>query len=110
MLNYPKDIEVEITFLSTNDGGRKYPARSGEYRPQFYYNGHDWDAIHVYPEKEWVYPGETTVAYLSFLNPQVHIGKIQFGMNFLIREAQRVVAKGYVKRILDLPKRARTEM
>ncbi len=36
--SYPPDIEAEITFVPTEQGGRKTPAFSG-YRPQFYYDG-----------------------------------------------------------------------
>ena len=42
--DYPKDIEAEITFLTSEEGGKKLPVFSG-YRPQFYYDGHDWDAV-----------------------------------------------------------------
>ena len=60
------DIEVQMTFLPTEAGGRKTPALSG-YRPQFHYNGHDWDALHNYGEVTEVHPGETVTAYLTFL-------------------------------------------
>lgn len=59
---FAKDIEVEITFLPTEAGGRKGPAFSG-YRPQFYYDGHDWDAHQIYPDVEQASPGDTVRAY-----------------------------------------------
>jgi translation elongation factor EF-Tu-like GTPase len=98
---YPPDIEVRLIFLPTDKGGRRTPARSG-YRPQFYYNGNDWDAVHTYPDKELVYPGETVRAFLSFLTPQNHVGKLRPGMEFQCREGQRRVAKGVVLKILVL--------
>lgn len=55
-MSYYKDIEVEITFLRTEEGGCRSPRISG-YRPQFYYNGHSWDAIHTYIDADLVYPG-----------------------------------------------------
>jgi len=39
----PRDIEAEITLFPTEHGGRQHPV-SNDYRPQFYYAGHDCDA------------------------------------------------------------------
>jgi translation elongation factor EF-Tu-like GTPase len=44
-VSWPEHIEVELTFLLTEHGGRQMPVTSG-YRPQFDYGGHDWDAVH----------------------------------------------------------------
>jgi len=91
----PRDIEAEIYFLTTEEGGRKGPAFN-DYRPQFYYNGHDWDAPHEYPDVQQVNPGDTVRAYLAFLSPHEHVGKVHVGMEFLIREGTRTVGKGKV--------------
>jgi translation elongation factor EF-Tu-like GTPase len=64
----------------------------------------DWDAIHTYPDNEFVYPGQTARVILSFLNPREHVGKLWPGKTFQCREGQRVVANGIVLRILDLDK------
>lgn len=101
----PKDIEAEIYFLKTEEGGRKTPAKNN-YRPQFFYNGHDWDAPHFYPDVEEVYPGETVRAYLGFLSPKEHFGKIYVGMEFLVREGSKTVAKGRVTKIIELEQSA----
>ena len=100
---YPPDIEAKITFLTTEEGGRKTPAYSG-YRPQFYYDGHDWDAIQNYVGVSEVYPGQTVTAQLSFLTPECQIGKLYPGKDFLVREGQRIVAHGKITKILDLEK------
>ena len=105
--DYPKDVESEITFLTPEEGGRSTPVMSG-YRPQFYYDGHDWDAIHNYPdEQEPVCPGQTVTVYLSFLSPQYQVEKIYPGKEFLIREGARVVGRGRVTKILELEKSAK---
>jgi elongation factor Tu len=101
-----RDIEVEITFLPTAHGGRSGPAFSG-YRPQFYYAGHDWDAEHEYPDSESVQPGQTVRAYLTFLSPQEHVGKLHPGKAFLIREGNKTVGYGSVLAILNLESSAR---
>ena len=103
---WAKDIEAEITLLTTEEGGRQGPAFSG-YRPQFYYDGHDWDAVHSYIGVESVYPGQTVMAYLSFVSPQYHVGKLYPDKEFLLRKGQRVVGKGRVTKILELEESAK---
>ena len=103
---YPTDVEAEIYFLTTAEGGRHTPCTSG-YRPQFYYDGHDWDAIQNYPgEQEPVHPGDTVTAYLSFLSPHYHVGNLFPGKEFLLREGARTVGRGRITKILDLEKSA----
>lgn len=103
--DYLNDIEAEITLLTTEEGGRKTPAFSG-YRSQFYYDGHDWDAVQNYIGVTEVYPGQTVTAQLAFLSPQCHVGKLFPGKEFLLREGQRVVGRGKVTKILNLEKSA----
>jgi translation elongation factor EF-Tu-like GTPase len=81
-------IEAEIRFLGTEEGGKKKPARSG-YRPQFHYEGHDWDAVHEYPDVDQAAPGQTVRALLSFLSPEEHRGRVHPGMSFEIREGRK---------------------
>ena len=85
MKQLPKDIEVEIEFLRHEHGGREKSAFSG-YRPQFFYNGNDWDAVHEYIATETVEPGERVKAYLAFLSPQEHEGKVYPSMPFLVTQ------------------------
>jgi translation elongation factor EF-Tu-like GTPase len=90
-----RDVAVEIEFLPTEQDGRSSAVRSG-YRPQLYYDGHDWDASHEYPDVEEVRPGEQVRAYLTCLSPQFHEQKLVPGKAVLFREGQRVVAFGAV--------------
>lgn len=105
-MNRPRDVEAVVTFLPTEHGGRSTPAFS-DYRPQFYYAGRDWDAPHEYPDVEQVHPGDTVRAYLAFLSPQEHIGKLSPGMPFLIREGQRIIGYGSITKVLELEASAR---
>ncbi|MES1180412.1 MAG: elongation factor Tu [Verrucomicrobiota bacterium] len=100
-----KDIEVEMTFLRPEEGGRSTPCYTG-YRPQFYYDGIDSDAIHTYIDTEVVNPGQTVRAYLTFFVPDYHLGKVKENMEFFVREGSRTVAKGRVIKILELEKSA----
>jgi len=96
-----KDILVEMSFLLPEDGGRTTIVTSG-YRPQFFYNNHDWDAQHDYIDVEDVYPGDTVKAYITFMSPQEHFGKLKSGDHFLIREGRRVIAFGHILEIIEL--------
>jgi translation elongation factor EF-Tu-like GTPase len=105
MPQFLPDIEAEIRFLTAEEGGRHTPARSG-YRPQFYYDGHDWDALQEYPDVEWVHPGETARTLLWFLSPDAQLGRVHEGMEFEVREGARVVGRGRVTKILSLAESA----
>lgn len=99
-------MEVEVYYLPTEHGGRRGPCKTG-YRPQFYYLGEDWDAVHEYPDVEWVHPGQSARAFLQFLLPHRHVGSLVPATPFLLREGQRVVGFGVVRAILDLEESAR---
>jgi translation elongation factor EF-Tu-like GTPase len=104
-MRIPHDIEAEIYFLKLEEGGRSTPAFN-DYRPQFYYEGHDWDARHVYPDVNQVNPGDTVRAYLGFLSPAEHWGKLYPNMKFEIREGARIVGRGKITQILELEESA----
>ena len=104
---YPPDIEAEITFVPTEQGGRSTLAFSG-YRPQFHYNGLDCGADQEYPDVESVAPGQTVRALLRFFFVDKVCEVIRFspGMEFQVREGSRVVAHGRVTKILHLEESA----
>ena len=95
------DAEAILTLLPTEHGGRRGPAFSN-YRPQFYYDGRDWDAPHMYPDVERVNPGDTVRVILSFVSPEQHFGKLKVGSPFLIREGQKIVGYGAITKLLEL--------
>ena len=105
-MNGKPDIEVEITFLRTEDGGRQNFALTG-YRPQFFFNGEDHVAIQEFVDKERVYPGETVTARLYLLHPELLYRSIRVGDGFKLREGERVVALGKITRILNLLENAK---
>lgn len=102
--SYPRDIEAQISFLPTSEGGKKIAARTG-YRPQFRYDGQDHCAVHTFPDVERVNPGETVKAYIAFLSPEDHRGKLSVGKTFQLREGVHVMANGLVTRIIELETR-----
>jgi len=101
---YPRDVEAQITFLPTAKGGETNPVTTG-YFVQFFYDGQNWDAIHTYPDREWVNPGDSVTAYLAFRTPENHRGKLHPGKTFEIREGSQTVATGIVKNVIELDSR-----
>jgi len=97
----PCDVEATVTYLPADHGGRTTPVATG-YCPQFYYDGMDHGARHSYPDVERVFPGESARVFLSFIHPELQVGKLQPGKPFLIREGHRVLGYGAVTRIVDL--------
>ena len=95
------DVEAEMTFRHTEDGGRETPVKSG-YRPQFFFQGEDHDAVHPYVDVESVSPGETVKAHLHFLHPELLQNRLRSGDSFEIREGNRVVALGRITQLLRL--------
>ncbi|MGL4553462.1 MAG: elongation factor Tu [Gemmataceae bacterium] len=93
------DVEVELTLLPTEHGGRRSAPGQG-YRPQFYYGNEDWDARYEYAVGGEVPLGHCVRARLTFLSPQEHRGRIFAGMPFLMREGNRVVGYGRVTALL----------
>lgn len=97
----PPDIEAEITFVATVDGGRRGSAQSG-YRPD-----HDLGletlngAAHEYLDQEWVEPGATARAYLRFLAPEYQAGRLYPGFKFTVQEGRRIVGHGVVVAVLN---------
>jgi translation elongation factor EF-Tu-like GTPase len=102
---HPPDLEAEIRFLTPEEGGRKTPAYSG-YRPQLYYDDHDWDAHQEYPDVECVHPGDTARTLLWFLSPDAHVKRAHVGKEFEVREGARVIGRGRITKILNLAESA----
>jgi len=103
------DAEARLTLLSTEEGGRLNPVFS-DYRPQFHYDGHDWDALHLYPDVERVNPGDTVRVILSFMSPAAHFGKLAVGTPFLIREGRQIVGYGAITKLLELEASAKQDI
>ena len=101
---YPRDIEAHIAFLPTAKGGKTQPVTTG-YFVQFFCDGQNWDAIHSYPDREWVNPGDNVTAYMAFLAPEHHRGKLYPGKTFAIREGFKTVATGMVTKVIELDTR-----
>ena len=99
------DIEADVHFLATSEGGRKGFAASG-YRPQFYHHGQDWVAVIETRGHINMLPGCDYSVSICFMSPHLIIQRLRLGDEFAIREGSRTVATGVVTRIVDLEKSA----
>ena len=93
------ELEAEIYYLTTEEGGRKTAIHSG-YRGQFSYDGHDWDAPQEFIDKEICNLGETVKVYLQTTRPEIHTGRFFLGKEFEIREGAKIVGKGKITKIM----------
>eukprot|EP01136_Pigoraptor_vietnamica_P017289 Opistho-1_new@62246 len=86
------DIEAEITFLATEQGGRSSPVYSG-YRPShdFGVTGMLNDGHHEYIGQESVPPGCTGLASIWLLAPELQNSRLYPGFAFTVQEGARIV-------------------
>ncbi len=98
------DIEVDIRYLTSEEGGRKTPVCNG-YRGQFFYDGQDWDGFQYFPDLPYdamVELGTTVRALVRFQLDRwenIHSKKITVGMPFQIREGNKTVGCGTVTKV-----------
>jgi len=98
----PPDIEAQISFLPTEQGGRRSLALSG-YRPNhdFGLDGMLNDAAHEYIGCESAAPGQTVNANMWFLAPQYQEGHLHPGFKFTVQEGSRIVGHGVVTKVIN---------
>jgi hypothetical protein len=97
----PVDIEAELTLISPENGGREKQFFCGM-RPQFYYDGQDWDCtLQILNDPVFAH-GQTITAFFGFVTPSAHFGKLVLGKEFLLRDGHKVIAQGRVKAVWSL--------
>ncbi|WP_081163320.1 hypothetical protein [Niastella populi] len=93
-----KEIEAEIQFLTTEEGGRSSFIYSG-YRGTFHYDGQYNSAAQEFIGQVKCYPGNIVNAYMAFAAPEAQIGRLYEGLIFDITEGARIVAHGTILKI-----------
>jgi hypothetical protein len=96
-----RHIEVELTMLPSRQCGRRAPIFSG-FQGIFHCDGSDSEASPILDQIEFVFPGESTLAYIHFRTPETHVGRLRAGMVFKMSDQWRVIAHGTVRRLVDL--------
>jgi translation elongation factor EF-Tu-like GTPase len=102
----PADIEAELQFLTTAEGRRKTPCRSGfrNYRAPCDFGVTEAglnNALFEFIDKEWVSPGERVKTRMWFLDPHFQSSRLYEGFDFTIHEGLRVVARGKVTKVIN---------
>ncbi len=95
------DIEAEVTYLTTEAGGRKSPVFSG-HRPQhsiiddYLTSGH-----HEYLNKTRVELGETVLANIWFITPEIYPHTLWIGREIRVQEASHLIGFAKVTKIFN---------
>ncbi|MGN6495284.1 MAG: hypothetical protein ACTHLE_25080 [Agriterribacter sp.] len=92
-----QDFIAELTYNSTEEGGRTLPACSG-YRPavKFEFSNYLTSGQQTFIGKATVNPGETVTAYIKIVAIEVFKGTLLEGMEFEFSEGPRVIGKGRI--------------
>ena len=96
------DFIAELTYFTSEQGGRETPASSG-YRPQikFDFTEKQTSGQQTFIDKEFVYPGEKVLAKVKVLSPDFFTDNLEEGMKFEFREGPTVIGIGEIKNIIN---------
>lgn len=99
------DLEVEITLLTPEEGGRegKYPWVN--HHDHFVIGGGHWIARYDLQDREDLKPGETARVFVTFPNyPRYLVNQLQPGKAFFLCAGPRIVGRGVILALLHLEK------
>ncbi|MTI23115.1 elongation factor Tu [Fulvivirga sp. RKSG066] len=96
------DFIAELQYLSTENGGRETPAKSG-YRPQIKF---DFDEMQTsgqqtFIDRETVNPGEKVRAKIKIVSTDYFTRTLIEGMEFEFREGAMKVGTGKIEHIVN---------
>ena len=99
---HPPDIEVQLTFLPTSEGGKTRATCSG-YRPthDFGIPGMHFGGHHELVGQERVLPGESVRSLVWLLDPESQVGRLAPGFEFNVHEGLQVVARGVIVNVIN---------
>lgn len=96
------EIRARVRFLSTNEGGRKNPVKSG-YRPPIDFGLRDSsgnklfnDCTLTFEGRDIVYPGDEAVARIKPFHPEYLQDILREGLRFDLTEGKWVVGHGTI--------------
>jgi len=96
------DIEAEIRFLTTEEGGGPGPYRSRlNTTHDFGHSGALSDAMHIFLDRDMAKPGETVRSQMSLLDPQAERGRLYEGFTFTVQEGNRIIGHGRITTVLN---------
>ena len=96
------DIEAQIHFLSTMEGGGPGPYLSRlTTTHDFGIEGTLFDALHIFPDVAEVRPGDRVRSQMSLLAPEFQGDRLHEGFTFTVQEGRRITGRGRVTKILN---------
>lgn len=100
----PRRVLARMSFLSTDEGGRRGPCW-GAYRPNHNFGGPHDRQFYIgqlqIPEGEVVHPGETRNLEVLFLNGPGLTDLLHVGCRWRIQEGEKLVANAEVLKVLN---------
>jgi hypothetical protein len=96
------DFLAELHYLTTENGGRQTPAKSG-YRPQvkFDFSKMTTSGQQIFINKEYVFPGDIVEAKIKILTPELFQNMLYENLDFKLTEGAKIVATGKIKKIIN---------
>lgn len=96
------DFVAKLTYLTTQEGGRNGYATSG-YRPHVKFDGRKemTSGEQLFVDKDKVFPGETVIAEIRILSPNLFEKYLFVGQYFEIAEGPHVVGHGKVLEVIN---------
>ena len=91
-------VEAEISFLSTEEGGRKTPVKSG-YRPNHFFGEFGYMGAIILEEP--LNPGESRNVKVAFLDVKELREELAIGKEWRIQEGGFLVGKGIILKLLS---------
>ncbi len=100
-MKYKPDIEAEITFLSTEQGGKTRSVLTG-YRPNHLIKpDYLTSGEHTYIDVQEVQPGQTARAYIKFIAPEEYPHILYVGKVINVQEGSHLVGHAKVLKIFN---------
>ena len=96
------DFTAQVTYLTTEQGGRKGYAASG-YRPHVEFDGRKemTSGEQLFIDKEKVFPGETVTAEIRIISKEIFKNYLFVGQHFEVAEASHLVGHGEILEVMN---------
>ena len=100
--NSSADFIATLTYKTTEQGGRKTPAKSG-YRPQVKFDFEEMQTSgqQTFIDRELVFPGDIVEAEIKIISVDYFVNKLTEKMKFEFREGATVIGTGIIKHIIN---------
>ncbi len=95
------DVEAIVTYLSTEDGGRKSAMFEGFSPNHLIMDDYLTSSQHEFLDKEIVEPGDAVRANIWFLTPDIYPGTLWVGRKITVQEASHVIGSAEIIKIFN---------